>query len=80
MPTKLNKPVTRAVDVSLRPTEYRRGLVARMGPEGVFVKSPGGRWSKALLATWGDIVLVAAERRAEELKRERAERKRLARL
>lgn len=72
MPTKLKKPVVRMVDVPLRPNGFRGGFVARLSDEGVYLKPPKGRWSKAFLATWGDVLTVAAMRKADEAKRARA--------
>lgn len=72
MPTKLTKPITREVDVALRAAGYRDGFVVRVLPEGVQLKPRKARWTSALLATWGDIFGVAAERKIQEAQRERA--------
>jgi hypothetical protein len=76
MPTRLSKPVVRVVEVAMRSTEYRNGFVASIEPDGVHLKPPRGRWSKALYASWADVMLVAAQRRAEEIKQARAAKRR----
>jgi hypothetical protein len=68
MASKLKKPVTRYVEVPLRAAKFRGGFVARITDEGVYLKPPKGRWSNAYLATWGDMLVVAGQRRAEERK------------
>lgn len=77
MPTKLKagKSVIREVEVYLAATGFRHGLVARLAMEGVYLKSPKGRWSKAYFVSWGDMVHAGALRRAAEIKKERAERR-----
>lgn len=77
MATKLKagKGVVREVEVFLSATGFRHGLVARMTAEGVYMKPPKGRWSKAYFVSWGDMVHSGALRRANELKKERAERR-----
>lgn len=80
MPTKLNKPVTRVIEVSLRAVGFRDGFVARMCSEGVMVKPAHGRWKNAYLATWSDIVTAGGFRAAEERKQAQAEKRRLKRL
>ena len=77
MPTKLKagKGVVREVEVFLAATGFRNGLVARMTAEGVYLKSPKGRWSKAYFVSWGDMVHTGALRRAAEIKKERAEKR-----
>lgn len=79
MTTRLSKPVVRFVEVSLRGVGFRDGFVARVSEEGVTVKPQGSRWHgpAAMLATWGDVLTIAAQRRADEVRRARAERRRL---
>ena len=77
MPTKLKagKGVVREIEVFLSAKGFRNGLVARMTAEGIYLKSPKGRWSKAYFTSWGDILHTGALRRAAEIKKERAERR-----
>jgi len=80
MATRLTKPVVRMLEVPLRATGFRTGFVARLTEEGVYLKPPGARWTSAMLATWGDIAVAGATRKAQERERARAERRRLRRL
>lgn len=80
MPYPLKKPIVRAVDVSLNATGFRSGLVARITPEGIYVKPPGSRWTSAYFTSWADIMLVGADRKAAEVKKARAERRKLKKL
>jgi hypothetical protein len=77
MPTKLKagKGVVREVEVFLAATGFRHGLVCKLAAEGVYLKPPKGRWSKAYFVSWGDMVHSGALRRAAEIKKERAERR-----
>lgn len=54
----------------------RRHWVVRIGTEGLYLKAARGRWSGALFLPWAAAVSVAAKMRADEMKRERAERRR----
>lgn len=77
MPTKLKagKSVIREIEVYLSAKGFRDGLVCRVTMEGVYIKSPKGRWAKAYFVSWGDILHTGALRRAAEIKKERAERR-----
>lgn len=69
MATKLEKPIERALT---RATDTKgKPLVARVSPEGVYLKPKGTRWENAYFVPWGTIYMEGAARKARETKLER---------
>lgn len=71
------KTVTRIIqDVFYR----NRRLVARMAPEGVYVKTERERWSSAYFIPWMAVHSVGAKLKAKALKEEKIRRRKEKRL
>lgn len=71
---------TKSVTRKLLATDGRgKTLIARMSPEGVFIKREGGRWGKALFLSWRSVFDYAAIAWANEQKRQKKERQKLKR-
>lgn len=75
MTVALSRPVTRMVaytDGGGRPC----ALVVRVCREGLWMKLPRARWTSALLLPWSSAHMRAAWLKAEQLKRDRAAKRR----
>lgn len=72
---------TKSVTRKLLTTDGRgKTLIARMSPEGVYIKRENGRWSKAFFLPWRSVFDYSVIRWANEqkrLKKERREKKKL---
>lgn len=60
---------TKSVTRKLLIMHHGDTLMARMSPEGIYMKREGGRWSKALFLPWASVFDYAAIRAANEAKR-----------
>lgn len=74
--TPLTKAVTRITDTVSR----GRTLVAKMSPEGVYIKGAGERWSSAYLVPWAAAYDLGARLKARAVREELATRRRQRRM
>lgn len=75
MATELTKPVTRSIPILHR----GRTLVARMAPEGVYIKGARERWSSAYLVPWAALYDCGAKLKVLAKKREKAIKRKIKR-
>jgi hypothetical protein len=77
MATTLDKkPVIRRLVVY----ERNKQLIAKMAPEGIYLKREKTRWSGALFLPWMSVFTAAAIRYANEKKRLKAEKRKQKKL
>jgi len=76
MTTVLTKPVFRTLSVQ-DGFGRRHVMVAKVAPEGLYLKYKGERWTSALLLPWSAAYVKAAWLKAEQIKRERREKRAL---
>ena len=68
-------PLKNAVTHSTGTIVRGRELIARMAPEGVYLKGSGQRWSSAYLVPWGALYDLGGRLKARMLHEERIQKR-----